>query len=156
MIRALIGSALAHQALGQDAEAMDALAQSLVLAKPGGHIRVFVDQGPAMTRLLHKAAAQGVAPTYIARLLAAARGATAMDAAAAPANDRRQPLPDPLSERELDVLRLLATGRTNPEIAEDLYIAVSTVRSHCKNIYGKLGVHKRWDAVLRARELGLI
>jgi LuxR family maltose regulon positive regulatory protein len=63
---------------------------------------------------------------------------------------------DPLSERELEVLRLLATGMSNPEIADELVVAVSTVRSHCKNIYGKLSVHKRWDAVQRAQELGLI
>ena len=62
----------------------------------------------------------------------------------------------PVSERELDVLRLLATDLSNPEIADELYIAVSTVRSHCKSIYGKLDVHKRWDAVHRAVELGLI
>ena len=63
---------------------------------------------------------------------------------------------DPLSERELEALRLLAAGLSNPEIADELYIAVSTVRSHCKNIYSKLNVHRRWDAVQRAQELGLI
>ena len=56
----------------------------------------------------------------------------------------------------MEVLRLLATGLSNPEIAEELYVAVSTVRSHCKSIYGKLDVHRRWDAVQRARELGLL
>ena len=67
-----------------------------------------------------------------------------------------QPLVEPLSEREMEVLRLLSAGLSNPEIAEQLYIAVSTVRSHCKSIYGKLDVHKRWDAVHRAQELGLL
>jgi LuxR family maltose regulon positive regulatory protein len=63
---------------------------------------------------------------------------------------------EPLSERELEVLRLLAVGLSNPEIAADLVVAASTVHSHCKSIYGKLGVHRRWDAVQRARELSLI
>ncbi len=67
-----------------------------------------------------------------------------------------QPLIEPLSEREMEVLRLLATGISNPEIAQQLYIATSTVRSHLKSIYGKLNVHKRWDAVQRAEELGLL
>jgi LuxR family maltose regulon positive regulatory protein len=67
-----------------------------------------------------------------------------------------QPLLEPLSERELEVLRLLATGRSNPEIGQELFIATSTVRSHLKNIYGKLNVHRRWDAVQRAEELGLL
>ena len=67
-----------------------------------------------------------------------------------------QLLAEPLSERELEVLRLLATGLSNPEIADELVIAVSTVRSHCKSIYGKLNVHRRWDAVNRGSELGLI
>jgi LuxR family maltose regulon positive regulatory protein len=66
------------------------------------------------------------------------------------------PLIEPLSDRELEVLRLLASGLSNPEIANELYIAVSTIRTHCKNIYGKLGVNRRWDAVHRAQELGLI
>ena len=73
-----------------------------------------------------------------------------------PLSPPAQPLIDPLSERELEVLRLLATGLSNPEIADELVVAVSTVRSHCKSIYGKLNVHKRWDAVQRAQELGLI
>ena len=65
-------------------------------------------------------------------------------------------LVEPLSRREMQVLRLLAAGLSNPEIAQELYIATSTVRSHVKNIYSKMNVHKRWDAVERAKELGLL
>jgi LuxR family maltose regulon positive regulatory protein len=73
-----------------------------------------------------------------------------------PAHPPPQPLIDPLSERELEVLRLLSAGLSNPDIAQELYIATSTVRSHLKSIYSKLNVHKRWDAVQRAEELGLL
>ena len=73
-----------------------------------------------------------------------------------PAGDHPTALVDPLSERELQVLRLLATNLTSTEIAEELYISPSTVRSHIKNIYSKLDVHRRYDAVERARKLKLI
>ncbi len=145
--------ALAYQATGQDTPALTALADALSLAEPGGYVRIFVDEGQAMARLLRLAAAHDVAPAYATKLLAAC-GEPQPTTAEAPR--RTQPLPEPLSEREVAVLRLLATGMSNPEIADELVIAASTVRSHCKSIYGKLDVHKRWDAVQRARELGLI
>jgi LuxR family maltose regulon positive regulatory protein len=145
--------ALAYQAQGDDGLALDALAAALSLAEPGGYIRIFLDEGEPMLALLARAAARGIAPAYVATLLAAHGPEPAEAAATSP---HPQPLVEPLSERELEVLRLLATGMSNPDIADELYIAVSTVRSHCKNIYGKLGVHSRWDAGQRGRELGLI
>lgn len=120
-----------------------------------------------MAELLRQAAAQGIAATqgaaglYVGQLLAALKGE-------AEARKRRvpetlpsvplaaQPLPDPLTERELEVLRLLAAGLGNKEIAETLVIALSTVKQHLKNIYAKLGVHSRIQAVAQARELGLL
>ncbi len=147
--------ALAFQSAGEYRDAMSSLAEALSLAEPGNYVRVFVDEGPAMAALLRRAASRGVSPTYNARLLEAFEGSGAV-----PQDEwqhpRPQPLIEPLSEREMDVLRLLASGMSNPEIAESLYIAVSTVRSHCKSIYAKLDVHKRWDAVQRAQELGLL
>jgi LuxR family maltose regulon positive regulatory protein len=130
---------------------MDALGEALSLAEPGGYLRVFLDEGEPMAGLLRQAASRGIAPAYVAKLLAAFEPESAEGAAPQP-----QPLVEPLSERELEVLRLLAAGLSNPEIAEELVVAVSTVRSHCKSIYGKLGVHRRWDAVQQAQELGLI
>jgi LuxR family maltose regulon positive regulatory protein len=109
-----------------------------------------------MARLLRLAASRGIAPVYVANLLAAFNGPESEELAARHHYGQLQPLIEPLSEREMEVLALLATGMSNPEIAEQLYIAVSTVRSHCKSIYGKLNVHKRWDAVHRAQELGLL
>jgi LuxR family maltose regulon positive regulatory protein len=149
-------TALARQAEDQTAQAIDALAEALSLAEPGGYVRTFLDEGEPMARLLRQAASQGVAPAYVAKLLAAfgSRGPTTQEAEPQPPHI--QPLVEPLSERELEVLRLLASGLSNPEIAGELVVAVSTVRSHCKSIYGKLEVHKRWDAVKRGRELGLI
>ncbi len=146
--------ALAFQAQGKDGEAMVALAEALNLAQPGGYVRIFLDEGPAMGRLLRQAASRGVAPVYVAELLGGF--ATGSMPPAGARLLRPQPLIEDLSEREMEVLRLLATGMSNPEIAGSLYVAVSTVRSHCKSIYAKLDVHKRWDAVQRAQDLGLL
>lgn len=124
-------------------------------------MRTFVDEGEPMLQLLRQAATRGIAPGYVSQLIAAFElPVYRPTASTAPSHEPHhpvvQPLVEPLSERELDVLRLLATGMSNPEIADQLFIATSTVRSHLKNIYGKLNVHKRWDAVHQAKELGLI
>ena len=154
VIEVQILRALAWQMASDDEQVMEALAEALSLAEPGGWVRTFVDEGPAMADLLRRAASQGITPAYVASLLAAFDAAGPDEGVTEPRP--AQPLVEPLSERELEVLRLLSAGLSNPEIAEQLYIAVSTVRSHCKSIYGKLNVHKRWDAVHRAQELGLI
>ena len=119
-------------------------------------MRSFVDEGQPLADLLRLAASQGIRPGYATRLLSAfeAPGLGLPPDLATVAAAR--PLVEPLSERELEVLQLLSTSLSNPEIADRLFIAPSTVRSHVKNIYGKLDVHKRWDAVARGRELGLI
>ena len=156
-IEILTLTALAHAAEGQTADALDALDGALTLAEPGGFVRVFLDEGEPMARLLRQAATQGIAPAYVAKLLAGFAGVESQTSTVArQAAAAVQPLVEPLSERELEVLRLLGTGMSNPEIAEALYVAVSTVRTHCKNIYGKLNVHSRWDAAQRGQELDLI
>ena len=147
--------ALALQALGRETEALDNLEKALARGEPGRFVRSFVDEGQPMADLLRLAANRGIRPGYAARLLSAFEApdlGLPPDLTAAAA----QPLVEPLSERELEVLQLLSTSLSNPEIADRLFIAPSTVRSHVKNIYGKLDVHKRWDAVARGRELGLI
>jgi LuxR family maltose regulon positive regulatory protein len=159
-IQALALKALALEAQGQVYLALSTLEQALTLAEPGGDICAFADEGPPMARLLSKILAQphgghGISSTYIHKLVAAFDEAHPGAPAGVPP-PARQPLVDPLTERELEVLRLLATGMSNPEIADGLVIAVSTVRSHLKNIYSKLDVHKRWDAVQRGQELGLL
>jgi LuxR family transcriptional regulator, maltose regulon positive regulatory protein len=146
--------ARAFQQAGENDLSGEAFAEALSLAEPGGYIRTFLDEGEPMIRLLHQAASRGLAPAYVARLLAACGEPATLEREGG--YSQALSLVEPLSQRELEVLRLLAGGLSNPEIASQLYIAVSTVRTHCKNIYGKLGVRRRWDAVQRAQELGLI
>jgi LuxR family maltose regulon positive regulatory protein len=127
-------------------EALSVFAQALRLAEPGGFVRIFLDEGAPMAELLRQAVAQDLHASYALRLLTAMR-----EAAAVP-----QPLVEPLSERELEVLRRVAAGYSNQEIAQDLVVAVSTIKKHISNIYSKLEVGSRTQAIARARELGLL
>ncbi|MBK8900576.1 MAG: AAA family ATPase [Anaerolineaceae bacterium] len=145
-LKVLVLQALAHQAQGKKDGAGQLLAEALALAEPGGFIRLFIDEGPPMARLLSEVSVQGTTG-YIDKLLAAFETG---------ALSQTQPLVDPLSERELEILTLIAAGLKNKEIAGQLVISLNTVLYHAKNIYGKLGVNKRTQAVAKARELGLI
>jgi len=147
--------ALAAQAQGSIERALGALESALSLAEPGGYVRMFVDEGEPMARLLHQAAARGIAPEYSGRLLAAFELQRIDQGLKAPTGPS-SPLVEPLSPREVEVLKLLAAGLSNKEIAERLVIAVGTVKKHLKNIYGKLGVHSRTMAVARGRDVGLL
>ncbi|MFN2227266.1 MAG: LuxR C-terminal-related transcriptional regulator [Anaerolineae bacterium] len=142
--------ALARQALGDREGALAALAQALRLAEPEGYVRTFADEGQHLTGLLREAAARGLAPEYAGKLLAA----LCAEAPAPPAN--APGLVEPLTEREMEVLRLIAAGLSNQEIAEALVLALSTVKWHINNLYGKLGVGSRTQAVARAQELHLL
>ena len=149
VIEILVLRALAHQALGDLPAALAALERAVTLAEPEGYVRVFADEGPPMTALLRAAAKQGTTRNYVRRLLAAMSG-TGHDTPV------RQPLIDPLSERELDVLRLLGTDLDGPAIARELMVSLNTMRTHTKSIYAKLGVTSRRAAVRRAAELDLL
>jgi LuxR family maltose regulon positive regulatory protein len=148
VIEILVLQALSRRLRGDDASALEVLDRALVLAEPEGHVRVFVDEGQPMAELL--TAAGGGARTYARTLLEAWGGA-------AGAESRRTPdgLVEPLSEREHEVLRLLATDLSGPEIARRLVLSLNTVRTHTKNVYAKLGVNSRRAAVRRAEELDL-
>jgi LuxR family maltose regulon positive regulatory protein len=150
---------LALSAQGDVAQALVALERSLVLGEPEGQVRFFVDEGPPMACLLQQAAARGLAPAYVKALLAAletkGRGQKIEHAPSPPDTSPPSPLVEPLTPREKQVLRLLPTYLSSTEMATELDISVHTVRYHIKNIYGKLGVRRRADAVLRAEELGL-
>jgi LuxR family maltose regulon positive regulatory protein len=149
-IKGLVLQALALEMQGAADRALDALERALMLAEPGGYVRTFVDEGEPMARLLRRALAQGIAPGYVARLLAAFRDSVPAKPPAA------QALVEPLTGRELEVLRLIAAGLSNREIAEELYIAVSTVKTHVNRIYGKLGAKSRTQAVVKAQALDLL
>jgi len=148
--------ALAFQAGGDTDQAIVVVEKALVLAKPGGFIRIFADEGPPMARLLYEALSRGIAPAYVRRLLAAFPVTEPERTDVSKTLASNSELIEPLSDRELQVLQLIADGLTNPEIASRLFLALSTVKAHARNIYGKLGVHNRTQAVARARVLGLL
>jgi LuxR family maltose regulon positive regulatory protein len=145
----LVLQALVHQAQGDLPAALAPLARALALAEPEGYVRIFVDEGSPMTTLLEAAAKHGAARSYVRRLLAA--GGVAADSPPTSQN-----LIEPLSDRELAVLRLLGTDLDGPAIARELLVSLNTMRTHTKNIYGKLGVNNRRAAVRRAEELQLL
>ena len=151
--------------LDEDREALTVLAQALQLAKPEGYIRIFVDEGTTMATLLSRLREQerrkGPTP-YLDTLLAAFSLESKTHKPLPTGSDQprgrlmEQPLVDPLSERELEVLQLFARGDYNQEIADLLVIALDTVKRHVTHIFVKLGVNNRGQAVARARALGLL
>ena len=148
-IDALVVQALARHARNDLPGALDSLAQAVAYAEPEGYVRIFVDEGPPMAALLTEAVERGLAPRYVALIRAAL--ATSRGVA-----ERKRSLIEPLSDRELEVLRLLTTELSGPEIAAHLVVSLHTVRTHTKNIYAKLGVSSRRAAVQRAAELELL
>jgi LuxR family maltose regulon positive regulatory protein len=149
VIEILVLQAITLQAQGKMDQALISLERALSLAEPEGYVRTFIDEGAPMGKLLRQAAAQGIKLDYVSALLTALESETK-------AKDIHSSLIESLSERELEVLRLLATGLSNKEIAQTLIIAVGTVKQHLKSIYGKLQVHNRTEAASRARDLGLL
>jgi LuxR family maltose regulon positive regulatory protein len=160
MIEILTLQALALRAGGEKGRAMDVMGRALALAYPEGYVRTFVDEDPAMAELLtgvleakqrdRPDPSRRIPAHYLRKLLAALeRGA---QGAAPPAAE----LPEPLSERELEVLQLIGAGKSNREIASELFVSVGTVKTHVNNIYRKLDAHSRTQALARARELNLL
>jgi LuxR family maltose regulon positive regulatory protein len=150
LIEATILQALAHHLQEDDDRALECLERALALGAPEGFVRPFVAAGQPMATLLQQAASRGYSPEYVNKLL------TAFNVPEYAVHSSPSTLVEPLSERELEVLRWIAAGLSNPQIAEQLYISINTVRFHTKNIYGKLGVNSRTQAVSRARELALL
>jgi LuxR family maltose regulon positive regulatory protein len=150
VLEILILRALAFDAEGNRTQALASLERALLLAEPEGYIRLFLDEGEPMLALLRQAYARGIAPDYVATLLSA----FGEQAPAAPS--RAFPLVEPLTERELAVLRLLVAGLSNAAMAQELVITVGTVKRHVNGIYGKLGVNSRTQAVARAHASHLL
>ncbi len=149
VLEALIVDALARHATDDIDGALATLNRAVAFAEPEGFARTFLDEGPAMTSLLRVAARRRDAPAFIQTLLAVG----AQPDRPAPA---QHGLVEPLSQREIEVLRLLRSDLDGPDVARELVVSVNTLRTHTKNIYAKLGVTSRRAAVRRAEELGLL
>lgn len=159
-LKATILRSLAFQASGDKQSALRQLGEAFAMAEPGGFVRSFVDEGLPMAKLLSESAVRGPSPDYARKLLAAfeaekeigqrPRGKPGLH------SETALPFVEPLSERELEVLRLIAQGLSNEEIGKRLHLALSSVKGHNQNIFGKLQVRRRTEAVARARELGLL
>jgi LuxR family transcriptional regulator, maltose regulon positive regulatory protein len=159
VVEVLVLESLLFSARNDEPRALDALRRALARAEPEGYIRTFVDEGAPMAAMLKRllrvsgdpkgGGGSEVSPEYVRRLLAvlASPGSTPGLA---------ELLIEPVSERELEVLRLAASGASNREIAANLFLSLDTVKSHLKHVYNKLGVHSRAQATARARELDLI
>ncbi len=155
VLEILVLKALALHAGGALPAALDTLAEALSLAEPEGYVRLFLDEGvPMLTLLSQVSKTDPLLHGYVQQLLAHAHVAPSSSFDHVP--PKKQPLVEPISERELEVLQLMAAGASNEEIAEQLVIAVGTAKRHVSNILAKLAVSNRTQAVARARELALL
>ena len=163
-LKVMVLQAVALRVQGQKDQAVQVLGDALALAEQGGFVRIFIDEGEPMAELLSEAAARGVAPEYAGKLLAANTGEQQKNTEK---SDQPRPLPqggnrdgelqvEPLSQRELEILKLIAQGLSNREISERLFLALDTVKGHNRIIFDKLQVQNRTEAVARARQLGLL
>jgi len=146
---------VALYAHGEKEKAVELLGEVLAWAEPEGFIRLFVDEGDAMAELLSAAAAQGIRPDYVGKLLAAFKGEMKDERPTASITGSSF-LIEPLSQRELKILQLIAQGLSNREVGERLFLALDTVKGHNRKIFEKLQVQSRTEAVARAHELSLI
>ncbi|WP_219816642.1 LuxR C-terminal-related transcriptional regulator [Arthrobacter sp. ZGTC131] len=148
----LVLKAKAYQVQGRVGLALEALEQALIRTEAEGHVRLFLDEGAPMIALLHKAAAERICPSFVSHLLHAANTGETV-----PATPRgTDGMPVQLSERELQVLRLLDSSLSGPEVARQLFVSLNTLRTHTRHIFEKLQVNSRAEAVRRAREHGVL
>jgi LuxR family maltose regulon positive regulatory protein len=155
VIEILVLQALAYHTQGGLTAALSPLQHALALAEPEGHVRIFLDEGSNMMQLLREASAREIMPDYADKLLAAFE-AEKRKSEDKPDLPPAQPLIDPLSQRELKILHLIAQGLSNREIGQRLFLALNTVKGHNRKIFDKLQVQSRTEAIARARELGLL
>ena len=156
VIELLILQSLATQSAEDTPGALSTLEQALLLGQAEGFIRTFVNEGPPMARLLYEALAQEISPKYVRQLLAAFPTPEPQQVEAAQTLDPDAEWMEPLSERELEIIQLIAEGLKNREISDRLYLSQNTVKAHNRNIFSKLAVNSRTQAVARARALGIL
>ncbi len=156
-LRVMVLQVVAYLAHGEREQAICLLQDALTLAEPGGLIRIFVDERLPMAQLLSEVKTHRLWPHYVEKLLAAFDvEAKQNDESLLPLALPIQELPEPLSQRELEVLQLVAQGFSNHEIGKRLFLALNTVKGHNRNIFGKLQVQRRTEAIARARDIGLL
>jgi LuxR family maltose regulon positive regulatory protein len=161
LIEILALTALSQHAMGETHQGINTLSAGLRMAEPQGYVRTFVDEGQPMAALLYQALDKGMMPEYVGMLLAAFPADDAISSLSSnpsqvsQGESAQEPLIEPLSERELEVLQLMAGGVSNQDIAEALTIAVTTAKKHVSNIIRKLDVDNRTQAVAKGRTLGL-
>ena len=152
VIEILVLQACALEAQGDLADALVPLNRALALAEPEGYIRIFLDEGLPMARLLTEANVRSIMPAYTGQLLAAS-GSTPSDSATLVTSRQME---STLSRRELEVVGLISQGFSNKEISEALFLAIDTVKGHNRTLFRKLGSQNRTEAVARARKIGLV
>jgi len=153
----LMLQALVFNEQGKSKQALASLSRTLTLAEPEGYVRLFVDAGPPMARLLYMAAANDLNHSYIDQLLGAFNTREPEEEKAGKIESSSDSkLVEPLSDREIEVLQCIAEGLSNREVAQKLSISITTIKSHTRNIYGKLGVNSRTQAVAKARVWGIL
>jgi len=163
LIEVLALKALLRAAQGEESAALDTLGRAVALAHPGGSVRLFVDLGPEIAGLLNRLDLDEEGRRYVGRILTACRddlqartGTTPEHAVQTEVSAGRQPLHIRLTQRELEILGMLAKRLSNKEIAGQLYISPATVKRHAESIYDKLGVRGRREAAAKAREVGIL
>jgi LuxR family maltose regulon positive regulatory protein len=156
MIEILALQALAFEQKRDITQAMKTLERALALAEPEGYIRTFVDEGPPIARLLYEALSKGIAPDYVQKLLAAFPVEKPDQLPRTLIHTGESEWIEPLTDRELDVLQLIAEGLSRQEIAAQLVLSLNTVKTHARNIFSKLGVKNQMQAVGKARIMGLL
>jgi len=156
VIEIMVLQSMALQAQGDIDRALVVLDRALTLAERENYVRLFIDEGPPMARLLYAAAARGIVPHYAGRLLASFPDAEPARTVPSKTQELQSEIVEPLSKRELEVLGLIAEGLSNREIAQRLMLSLNTVKGHTRNIYGKLGVNSRTQAVAKASAFGIL
>lgn len=156
VIELAILKALALEALEDVDGAIKSLGQALLLGEAEGYVRIFVDEGAVIRRLFHEALSRGIMPEYVSKLLGMFPDAKPGTWAQSGSSRQERGIVEPLSDRELEVLHLIAEGLSNREIGRKLYLSINTVKGHSRNIYSKLEVHSRTQAAAKARIIGLL